>query len=136
MNGEINWPKSTYLTYNKMNSILKAGPVWDFDWAILTLWDNFEIKDALYYDALFKNQAFIDTVTSAWTMAGLSVTEINEEIQTLHDEIYIAQAVDTLKWGIHMDPSEIQRTDFDAYVNFVKTSLDSRIEWINNNLPK
>ena len=57
-NNEIKQPKSCYFTYETSTGILKAGPVWDFDWAVRFNSKVNTISKSIYYDALFKSPAF------------------------------------------------------------------------------
>lgn len=121
-NGELNHPKSCYFAYTVSNGVLKAGPVWDFDWASLYQRDYCIVKNSLYYDALFKSDAFNNRVKELWNEYSNQI-EIGDEIERIRSQINIAQQFDAIRWGVHKDPSGIIREDFDAYVDFLKETL-------------
>ncbi len=70
---EIVMPKSIYM-YKPKNGRLIAGPVWDFDWSTFMLperdpWINengFRNTDAIWFEALFKEPEFVDSLKSRW----------------------------------------------------------------------
>lgn len=120
-NGEIEWPKSCYLTYSVADDRLKAGPVWDFDWAALSQSDCF-LMNTLYYDALFKSPAFKKKLKEIWDEYSGKI-DIEKQIDSLRKVIYKGQQVDAEIWGAHLDPSGIARNGFDEYVDFLKQTL-------------
>lgn len=60
-NRDVANPRSAYF-YKERGEVLKAGPLWDFDYRTY-LPDNTEIlKDYLYYGTLFEDEAFVTLV--------------------------------------------------------------------------
>lgn len=134
-NGELNHPKSCYFTFDNTRKILKAGPVWDFDWASLSTPTSLSLNKSLYFDALFKSPAFKNKLKELWKEYSGSVF-IDEQIETLRAQIYKAQIIDTKRWGAHKDPSGIARENFDAYVDFLKSTLNKKYEIVNAEIEK
>ena len=64
---EPNHPKSFYLTKDR-NDLLKAGPIWDFDWGTYTP-NKYGLTSAraIYYDKLFLNNEFVTVVKECWS---------------------------------------------------------------------
>lgn len=120
-NGELGHPKSCYLTFTTADSLLKAGPVWDFDWASLSQ-TGCTLTNTLYYDALFKSSAFKERLKEIWRERCGNIN-IAEEIKRLRDTIDAAQLADAAIWEAHLDPSGIPRDGFDAYVDFLQETL-------------
>ena len=130
-NLEIRNPKSAYFTYDSKNNILKAGPVWDFDWASLTMKDCIRLRSSLYYNALFKSPLFNEATKRIWEKY-VSKIQLEPEIEFMREYLRIAAQVDKIKWGVHLDPSEIELADFDAYVDFFKEVLINKFNVVNN----
>lgn len=128
---ELGHPKSCYFTYTASDKIFRAGPVWDFDWSTLHLQDSCKCQDKLYYDALFKSSAFKARVAELWASYSSSLS-VDEEIERIRTQIKVASKFDSLLWGIHLDPSIVFRTGFDAYVNFLKKSLNQKLEVVDS----
>ena len=128
---EIDRPKSCYFTYTVSDGIFKAGPVWDFDWSTLHLQDSCKCQDKLYYDALFKSSAFKARAAEIWDSYSASLS-VDQEIERIRAQIKVASKFDSLLWGIHLDPSKVFRTGFDAYVNFLKKSLNQKLEVVDS----
>lgn len=120
-NGELGHPKSCYLTFTTADSLLKAGPVWDFDWASLSQ-TGCTLTNTLYYDALFKSPTFRARLKEIWDECCGNIN-IAGEIKRLRDTIDEAQLADAAIWGTHLDPSGIPRDGFDAYVDFLQETL-------------
>ncbi|MBD5412011.1 MAG: hypothetical protein HDR51_04595 [Treponema sp.] len=132
-NGELHHPKSCYFTFDNTNKILKAGPVWDFDWASLSKPNSTSLKNTIYFDALFKSSAFIKKVKEIWDTYSVKIC-IDEQIETLRAQIYKEQINDEKRWGRHADPSGIPRENFDAYVDFLKETLNEKFEIVKNEI--
>ena len=130
-NGEINHPKSCYFTYESSKNIFKAGPVWDFDWGLLYNRSNCRLQNAIYYDALFKSPSFVETIRRIWNNYSSNLN-IQEEIETMHSYLSISADLDKSRWGIHLDPSKVERADYDAYVSFLLETFDKKFNVVND----
>ncbi|MBO7413134.1 MAG: CotH kinase family protein [Fibrobacter sp.] len=128
-NTELNEPKSAYFTYESQKDLLKAGPAWDFDAGAST--DNAPVKldTSIYYNALFKSPMFVSALEKVWEeyKSKIDTTKINAEIDAMRNALIVAAKVDSLKWGVHLDLSEVERENYDAYVEFLKSSLDNKM---------
>ncbi|MBR1402905.1 MAG: CotH kinase family protein, partial [Treponema sp.] len=129
-NGELDHPKSCYFTFDSTNNVLKAGPVWDFDWAALGQASSCRLKGTIYYNALFKSPTFTARTKELWGESYAKI-DIATQIETIREQIYVAQQYDTMRWGAHNDPSGIVRADFDAYVDFLKDILEKKLAVVN-----
>ena len=67
MNGEPYHHKSCYFYKNRLGK-LKAGPVWDFDFATFlpSSSEIFIVKSSLYYERLFCDPFFVNAVKNRW----------------------------------------------------------------------
>lgn len=135
-NTELNEPKSAYFTYvhKDEGDVFKAGPAWDFDAGALT--DNAPVKldTSIYYNALFKSPLFISALEEVWEeyKSMIDASKINAEIDLMRDTLKVAAKVDSLRWGVHLDLSGIERPDYDAYVDFLKSSLDNKFAVVSD----
>lgn len=132
-NGELHHPKSCYFTFDNTRKILKAGPVWDFDWASLSKPKSTSLKNTLYFDALFKSPAFIAEVKKIWNDCSAKIF-IDEQIEALRSKIYNEQMNDAKRWGMHNDPSNVVRENFDAYVDFLREVLNEKYEIVKKEI--
>ena len=131
-NEEALHPKSCYFTFDSANNIMKAGPVWDFDWAALyeSQADYCFLTGFIYYNALFKSSVFIDEVKEVWDNYSSDI-EIDNKIEELRDYLSVAANYDAKKWGVNHNPFDMQLSDFNAHVDFLKTLLDSKMETVD-----
>ena len=135
-NTELNEPKSAYFTYvhKDEGDVFKAGPAWDFDAGAST--DNAPVKldTSIYYNALFKSPLFISALEEVWEeyKSMIDASKINAEIDLMRDTLKVAAKVDSLRWGVHLDLSGIERPDYDAYVDFLKSSLDNKFAVVSD----
>lgn len=132
-NNELWHPKSCYFTYDSTKNILKAGPVWDFDWASLSQESACNLKGTIYYDALFKSSSFTKKTKEIWSEYYSSI-DVAARIEEMRKELSLAAEFDTKLWGAHNDPSEIARKDFDAYVDFLKETLENKLSVVNSEI--
>jgi len=128
---ELGHPKSCFLTYTVSDGVFRAGPVWDFDWSTLHIQDNCRCQDTLYYDALFRSPVFKARVKELWDSYS-GFINVDNEIEKFRAQIKVAAQSDFKLWGIHRDPSFIVRDGFDAYVDFVKLSLNAKMEVVDD----
>ena len=132
-NGELCHPKSCYFSFQKTTGIIKAGPVWDFDWA--TLWESSTCRlvNYIYYNALFKSSTFVNRVKEIWDEKKVGM-DILQKVDGLKSKLNIAQEYDSLLWGVHLDPSGVEREDFNAYVTFLETAILNKMTVVDNYL--
>ena len=126
-NGELGHPKSCYFTYDSTNNMLKAGPVWDFDWASLSQGNSVHLINTIYYNALFKSDSFKTTVTNIWNEKSDTIN-ISDKIEEIRNEIKIAAVYDSILWGVNHNPnpSVLTFNNFDGHVDFLKETLQNK----------
>ena len=126
-NGELGHPKSCYFTYDSTNNMLKAGPVWDFDWASLSQGNSVHLINTIYYNALFKSDSFKTTVKNIWNEKS-STINISDKIEEIRNEIKIAAVYDSILWGVNHNPnpSVLTFNNFDGHVDFLKETLQNK----------
>lgn len=129
-NGEIQAPKSCFFSYNSQKNVFKAGPVWDFDYGFLKEQNRTRLYNTLYFNALFKSPLFVATTKKLWEEYR-SKLNVELEIESMREYLKIAAKVDSSKWGVHLDPSKVERSNYDAYVDFLKISLNNKIDSVN-----
>ena len=138
-NGELIWPKSAYFVYDSKNDVLKAGPVWDFDWGILSMRKNIRLRNIIYYNALFKSPIYIAAIKMLWGEYSSDIA-IGDEIEKMRDYLKVPAEADLIKWGPHLDPSKVERDGFDEYVDFLKAEMAIKMkvvdEFVTDSLPQ
>ena len=99
---EPNHPKSFYLTKDR-NDLLKAGPVWDFDWG--TYRPNVYISSAraVYYDKLFQNSEFVAVVKECWSNYKETLGNMEDYVNNQAALITYSEAVNYDMWPIDWD---------------------------------
>lgn len=125
-NGELGHPKSCYFTFDSANNILKAGLVWDFDWASLGQSASCMLKNTIYYNALFKSPLFKARVKTLWNNVYSSI-DISTQIEKIRNEIRIAALYDAKMWEVNHNPSGLLYDDFDGHVDFLKETLEKKL---------
>jgi len=134
-NTEVKHPKSCYFTFDSENNIMKAGPVWDFDWASLTKHSTPILKYSIYYNALFKSPAFKAKVKELWNEYSGNI-DFETHIESMRSKLDTAAQYDTMLWGEHNDPSLIHRENFDAYVDFFKERVLDKLSVVDTDISK
>ncbi len=134
-NTEVKHPKSCYFTFDSENNIMKAGPVWDFDWASLYTHSTPILKYSIYYNALFKSPAFKAKVKELWNEYSGNI-DFETHIESMRSKLDTAAQYDTMLWGEHNDPSGIKRENFDAYVNFFKERVLDKLSVVDTDISK
>lgn len=134
-NGELSHPKSCYVTYDMKNNIMKAGPVWDFDWAALyTYYSNrIQLKDSIYFNALFKTTLFTNTIKTIWNEKSADI-DLRSRINDLQEFLCTSADYDAKLWGVNHNPADITRENFNGHVDFLKTILQNKITTLNGEI--
>lgn len=127
-NIELNHPKSSYFVFNRDTKKLSAGPVWDFDYAGASLGGSLIVRDSIYFDKLFTYPEFCEKVEEL--LEGLSVKNLEKEIEDMRSEISASVDLDKQVWGIHKNSVGTQFVSFDEYVDDLKLCVKSRLEFL------
>lgn len=126
LNGEISHPKSFYLVFDGTTEILKAGPVWDFDWSCFTnetyLDDGWE-----YFDKLYLNPIFRAKVKELLDNKDLSTDGVSRKIRELYNQIKVSAEMDRLRWGYHPNSKEPDFDTYDEYVEQLEDCINTRL---------
>lgn len=123
-NQELELPKSVYLTFDSTNNIFKAGPVWDFDWPFTQL-PKCQLKDTIYYNALFKSPEFVTRTKEIWNEYR-ELIDIESVIEAMRNEISTAACYDSMRW---------EKTDnFNNAVSSLKKNILEKIKIINKDV--
>lgn len=130
-NKKLETPESCYFTFESEKYSFKAGPVWDFETASVYQRSSCKLQNTLYYDALFKSPAFIARTKELWkTYSGKM--KVDSEIESMRSTLSTAAKYDSMLWGNESnDPSGVNRKDFNAYVDFLKETLNKKISVVN-----
>ena len=158
--------KSSYFHKDKNTSStfakLKAGPVWDFDWAWKNIpecsflavtdgsgWSHLvndcgpDSNSTGWYVRLLQDPTFQTALHCRWLELRntiLSETSLNNYIDTTALYLQDAQARQFEKWGnlgVNTGTPEIEAdaTTFNAQIVRFKNWIATRINWLDNNIP-
>ncbi|MEE1211702.1 MAG: CotH kinase family protein [Treponema sp.] len=134
-NGELQHPNSCFFTFTTDSGLLKAGPVWDFDWACYTTKTELILKNTLYFDSLFKLPEFNEKLSLFLSDSYITEEGVFEEVENLREEISKAVVLDGERWGTnHRNQVGNVQTDFDAYVDDVKNCIISRLKFMKEEM--
>ena len=139
MNGEPGWPKSSYMHKDRLGK-LKAGPVWDFDWAtfVPSKQSNFQIKNAIYYGRLFSDPAFIAEVKSRWASYKSKFEAIPAYISSVAASIKKSNEVDYVMWPLSAHSSGSVNGDqdlsFDDAVARIISAYTAKLNYMDNQI--
>ena len=132
-NFEVGGPKSCYFTYDTSESLLKAGPVWDFDWGGAKGGENLVIADFLYYDALFKTKEFNEKFKELLSSNDLNTTDFANYIENQYNLIKKSVELDEKRWGkANRNPVKPAQPNFRAYVEELIEAVTFRLEYLKN----
>lgn len=139
MNGEPVHPKSSYMHKDRLGK-LKAGPVWDFDWAtfVPSKASSFQIKNAIYYGRLFSDPVFIAEVKTRWASYKLKFDAIPDYIRNVAIQIKNSNEVDRAKWPLPEDAVGLVNGDrdlsFDEAVERIISVYTAKVEYMNSQI--
>ena len=126
-------PKSCYMHKDAgADTKLKAGPVWDFDWATFSP-DKEGILNgnALWYSSLMNSTEFKSALKKRWTEVKPIFENIDSFINEQADLIRDSEAINHQMWPIddrHNYPNGDEKLSFDEAIERMKEVIDNRIE--------
>lgn len=134
-NWDAGHPRSDFFTFDSTNNIFKAGPVWDFDLAASRRPSTCQLNKTIYYNALFKSPKFITRTKELWNEYSARI-DIDPQIETMKNRIFIAAEYDAMLWGRHDYINGTLNNDdlkiFYDYAEYLKESVRQKISVVNS----
>jgi spore coat protein CotH len=159
------YKKSAFFYKDRDNhgGLLKSGPVWDLDWAYKNMFDNCDIFAATdgsgwaykvnecndwpvapaWTERLMQDSSFQDELFTRYTDLRetiLSTEYLNNYIDSVHALVEEAQVRHYERWpilGINVGTPEVdeQPDTYDGEISKFKNWIETRLAWLDNNLP-
>jgi hypothetical protein len=144
-NGELHHPKSVYM-YKEQNQTIKAGPLWDFDWAFgytgngndtqynhkyydyynSILFKKNDSNSKYLFNQFFKDPDFRNEYKKRWNEVQPLISDINQYILELAKKLKKSQIENEEVWKI--------RLDYDSEINKMINWLNKRIVFLNEEI--
>jgi hypothetical protein len=131
---EPSLPRSCYF-YKDRNGLLKAGPVWDFDYSAFVARDGFTCIRSLWYDALFKDPVFVDKARERWALLKPRFEEVVPLIEECGYQLQESENIDAQMWGNQrtIDPyNNDEHLSYREAIGVMKRNYERRIAWLDN----
>lgn len=139
-NSEFSWPKSCYMNKDTGKK-LKAGPVWDFDYA--TYGPSYEPfrKDPSqtpfwWFSKIYTDPDVMQVRRDRWAMLYPSFLKVFDEIERVRALIHKSAEINEKMWPL--EGGEVINHDehlpFDEAVDQLSRKLREQMEWINSNI--
>ncbi len=136
---------SSMYYYKDRDGKLGMGPLWDFDLSMGNVdYSNAKgasgwwVKDGVWFNRLFQDPAFEAKVRARWDeIKKKEIPEMLEEIDQQALYLNLSQQKNFIKWDIlgkYVWPNAVILPTYDAEVKQIKTWLNIRIEWLDQNL--
>lgn len=151
-NAEPNGPRSCYM-YKGRDGLLKAGPVWDFDLAfisvgldaggdirpsrlnrtdvVLLTGDSIYNRNALWYDRLLSDPTFLESLKARWNELEPQFRALADEFDEWRSQIKASAEADEAIWK-GQDPARFDTfTTFESSADNLKQTYLYRIDSLN-----
>lgn len=134
-NSEPYHPKSTYM-HKDRGGLLKAGPVWDFDWETFVPYktSGYVIQGAVYYGRLFQDEAFVARVKERWALLKPRFDAVADFIDSEAERLAPAIKENMVMWPIDVVVNQDESLSFEAAVDRMKTSYKNKLNWLNRHI--
>lgn len=150
MNGDAFVSTSTYL-YKPRNEKLYWGPLWDFDYVAWgdtdystePVVEGFETGGRCWFERLLEDRTFAQKVVERWPYIKGKLLELCKDggqIDRYYNNLIISQKYDVEKWGMtnahvgYEDEETVKNFTFPQEVNRLKSWVQKRVAWIDENL--
>ena len=136
-NDEAKYPKSSYF-YKDRLGVLKAGPMWDFDWGTFASQrvSGFYAKESLYYTQLFKDPEFVKKVKERWAIFKPLFEEITDVI--IADGLFLhnSSEINDDLWSLknYDNLNEDNAYSFDDAIRRMSSIYENRLRWLDGQI--
>ncbi|MDR2233676.1 MAG: CotH kinase family protein [Tannerella sp.] len=134
-NFEAMHPKSCYFYKDRMD-VLKAGPMWDFDYGTYTSSNvsGYLAKDKLYYAQLFQDPVFVAGVKERWRRFKPHLEEITELILEVGYPLEMSAKLNEEMWSLlnHENINEDNLLSFRDALYRMRSNYANRLRWLDN----
>ena len=136
-NSEPRVPASCFFYKDRMD-VLKAGPVWDFDFGTLTTGkvSGFYVKDALYYAQLFKDPVFVSKVRERWRRFKPAFEEVTEIILETGSSLSVSAELDDAMWSLlnFNTRNEDEKLAYMDAIRRISSNYNQRLNWLDQQI--
>ncbi|MDE6157363.1 MAG: CotH kinase family protein [Muribaculaceae bacterium] len=133
-NGEPQHPKSSYM-HKTEDGILKAGPVWDFDYGtFIPGIDKWLDNKSIWYSQLFARPEFKARVKERWAQCKPELESMPEYIDKVAAMLRESEAANAELWPITTVVNGDEKLSFEQAVERLKTCLANRIVWMDTRI--
>lgn len=126
----------------KRGGILKMGPIWDFDNSFgkhqdPNMWpvEGWYFKNSVWYSRLFEDPSFVNEVKKRFAFFYEKRYDIMRNINVYSEYLKYAVMENNRKWNTLYNPNvDFNINIWGSYTNevqYLKTWLNSRFEWLN-----
>jgi len=135
MNIEGVWPKSCYMNKDK-NGVIKAGPVWDFDWWTFTPQYSsvFLNLDNIYYGRLFEDPDFKKLVKNKWTSQKSDFYAVADLFDVYKSKLISSDEINHSMWPITVTVNGDESLTFDEAITLMKNTYLTKVEWMDSQI--
>lgn len=134
-NWEPQHPKSVYM-HKDRGGVLKAGPVWDFDWETFVPYKTttFATKEALYYKRLFEDRSFVARVKERWEMFKPRFEGVVQFIDSEASRLAVSGRLNDTMWKITMVVNGDEDLSYSAAVTRLKNTYAQKLRWLDEQI--
>lgn len=130
---ESQHPKSAYVNKDTLG-LMKAGPIWDYDWDTFTPNTSYTCKTHMYYPQLFKDAEFVALVKSRWETLRPEFEKIPDFIDEKAKEIATSDIINNRMWPVTYNVNGDGNMTFDEAISRMKSCYNTRLQWLDNKI--
>lgn len=115
------------------NGKLKAGPVWDFDWAtfVPNKTSSYTVKSAIYYSRLFLDPEFVSLVKTRWISQKPKFETLPDYIKEIAARTKAANDINIKLWPITSTTNGDEKMAFDEAINRMIEAYKAKLNWLD-----
>lgn len=135
-NEEPEHPKSTYM-YKDINDVLRAGPVWDFDWGTFTPDRSAEyscMEGPLYYEQLFRDAEFKALLKERWALLKPKFETVPAFINTESAKIETSNKINIAMWPISERVNGDETMTYTEAVARMIEAYNLKLQWLDDTI--
>ena len=125
--------------YKDRNDVLKAGPVWDFDWGTFTPDRSAEyssMEDAIYYEQLFKDAEFIALLKERWALLKPKFETVPTYILTESAQMQTSNKINITLWPISERINGDETLPYNEAIDRMIEAYNLKLQWLDETISK
>ena len=123
--------RRSFFMYKDRGDVVKAGPVWDFDWGSFRPYTELYVRETYYLAQLFLSPHFCALAKDRWLLLKPRLETIPDYIDSAARHIRLSAQLNTPKWPIWTRVNGDETMTFDEAIDRMRSVFVMRMQLVD-----